>query len=160
MDGALAPRQYKYEFRGNYVLERRRVKPESMKQDRSYLGQQTCNILPTEIRDSKRLREFQVRIKKGVPAGCFCQACKIYYGQLCFICNLSLANSEDCHTSQNFQNYLLQGTLWKHLEKISKIKKKEHNNISKTVISLSKFGMILHFTFIYPIYISLNRTSN
>ena len=80
LHGALAPRQYKYELPGNYVLERQSVKLESMKQDRSYLGQQTYNILPTEIKDSKHLREIQVRHKKGVPAGCFCQACKIYYG--------------------------------------------------------------------------------
>ena len=47
-----------------------------------YRGPKTWDLVPKEIKTSKSLSEFKIKIKAWKPQGCTCRLCKIY------ICNL------------------------------------------------------------------------
>ena len=47
-----------------------------------YRGPKTWDLVPNEIKTSKSLSEFKIKIKAWKPQGCTCRLCKLY------ICNL------------------------------------------------------------------------
>ena len=50
-----------------------------------YRGPKTWGLVPTEIKGSKSLREFKLRIKDWKPEGCTCRLCITYIHNLGFI---------------------------------------------------------------------------
>ena len=48
-------------------------------------GPKTWELIPTEIKDSKSLREFKAKIKDLKAEGCTCRLCKTYIHNLRFI---------------------------------------------------------------------------
>ena len=50
-----------------------------------YRGPKTWELVPTEIKISKSLSEFKIKIKDWKPVGCNCRLCKIYIKDLGYI---------------------------------------------------------------------------
>ena len=51
----------------------------------SFRGAKTWSMIPEEIKSSRSLSEFKIKIKKWNPIGCKCNLCKIYVPSLGFI---------------------------------------------------------------------------
>ena len=50
-----------------------------------YRGPKTWELVPPEIKESKSLREFKVKVKGWKPEGCTCRICKTYIHNLGYI---------------------------------------------------------------------------
>ena len=51
----------------------------------SFRGPKTWNLLPENIKESKSLREFKIKVKKWRPEGCTCRLCKTFIPRLGFL---------------------------------------------------------------------------
>ena len=50
-----------------------------------YRGPKTWKLVPVEIKNSKSLSVFKVKIKDWKPLGCTCRLCKIYIKDLGYL---------------------------------------------------------------------------
>ena len=75
-----------YDLRKNRLWETCKVKSVYFGTETiRYRGPKTWDILPQNIKDSKTLTEFKIKIKNWSPNGCTCRLCKTFIPDLGFI---------------------------------------------------------------------------